>query len=91
MSTFVGTSLFFRSTLCVAMETMQFRIAQMGLFFRAIFSHLGGLPNNLTLIRSFPDGARLVLFDPRAPKNVHDVTFYRYKITIYFGIPYIWA
>ena len=27
----------FRSALCVAMETMRFHIAQMGLFFKAIF------------------------------------------------------
>ena len=36
--------------------------------------------NNLTHIRSFPDGARLVLFDPRVLRNVHAVTFYRYKM-----------
>ena len=40
----------------------------------------------MTHIRSFPDGARLVLFDPRILKNVHDVTFYRYKINIYLGM-----
>ena len=37
MSTFVGTSQFFRSALCVAMETMQIHIAQMGVFYSAIF------------------------------------------------------
>ena len=46
MSTFIGISPFFRSALCVAMETMQFHIPQMGLFFRAIFfTNLGGLTN----------------------------------------------
>ena len=61
MSTVVGTSLFFRSALCVAMETMQFHIVQMGLFFRAIFFPIKVVSqNNLTHIRSFPDGARLV-------------------------------
>ena len=60
MSTFVGTSPFFRSALCVAIETMHFSIAHMGLFFRTIlFTHLGGLTKK-TNIRSFPDGARLV-------------------------------
>ena len=44
MSTFVETSPFFRSALFVAMETMQFHIAQMDLLFRVIFfAHLGGL------------------------------------------------
>ena len=32
--------------------------------------------NNLTHIRNFPDGARLVSLDPRAQRNVHAVTFY---------------
>ena len=36
--------------------------------------------NNLTHIRNFPDGARLVLYDPRVLRNVHAVTFYRYKM-----------
>ena len=45
MSIFVEASPLFRSALCVAMETMQFHIAQMDLFFRVIFffAHLGGL------------------------------------------------
>ena len=44
MGTFVGRSPFFKRSLCVAMETMQFNIAQMRLFYEAIFfSHLGGL------------------------------------------------
>ena len=61
MSTFVGTSPFFRRALCVAMETMQFHIAQMGLFFRAIFFPIKGVfQNDLTHIRSFPNDARLV-------------------------------
>ena len=65
MSTFIGTSQFFRSVLCTAMETMQFHIPQMGLFFMAIFfTHLGGLTKNLIHI-SFPDGARLVELDLR--------------------------
>ena len=36
--------------------------------------------NNLTHIKSFHDGAKLVLLDPRVPRNVHSVTFYRYKM-----------
>ena len=43
MSTFVGASPFFGSALCVAMETMQFHKAKMGLFLRAMFPHLGGM------------------------------------------------
>ena len=44
MSTFVEESPLFRSALCIAMETMQFHIAQMDLIFRVIFfAHLGGL------------------------------------------------
>ena len=41
--------------------------------------------SNLTHIRSFPDGARLVYLDPMALRNVHDVTFYRYKMYHIFG------
>ena len=41
--------------------------------------------NNLTHIRSFPDGARLVKLDPRLLRNVNTVTFYRYKIYHIFG------
>ena len=44
MSTFVGTSPFLRSALCVAMETMQIHMAQIDLFFRAIFYPFSGLP-----------------------------------------------
>ena len=33
---FVGASRLLRNALCVAMETMRFNIAQIGLFFRAI-------------------------------------------------------
>ena len=36
--------------------------------------------NNLTHIRSFPDGAWLVLLDPRVKRNVHVVMFHRYKM-----------
>ena len=43
MSTVVGTYLFFRSIIFVAMETMLLHIAQVGLFFRAIF--IGALLN----------------------------------------------
>ena len=44
MSTFIGTSPFYRSALYVAMETLQFHIAKIDLFFRAIFlPYLGGL------------------------------------------------
>ena len=42
--------------------------------------------NNLTHIISFPDGARLVLLDPRIQRNVHAVTFYRYKMHHIFGL-----
>ena len=41
--------------------------------------------NNLTQIRSFPDGARLVLLYPRILRNVHAITFYRYKMYHIFG------
>ena len=86
MSTFVGTSPFFRMALCVALVTMHFHIAQIGLFLRAIFfPHLGVSQNNLTHNKSFPDGARLVLLDPRVLRNVHAVTFYRYKMYHIFG------
>ena len=44
MSTFVGTPPFLRSALCIAMETMQFNIAIIGLFLGQYFPHLGGLP-----------------------------------------------
>ena len=60
MSTFVGTSQFLRSALCIAMETMRFNIAQIGLFFRAIFFPIKVVSqNNLTHIKSFPDRARV--------------------------------
>ena len=36
-----------------------------------MFTHLGGLKNNLTPIRSFPDGARLIYLESRIPRNVH--------------------
>ena len=79
MSTFVGTSPFFISALCVVMETMRFHIAQMGLFFRAIFFPIQVVSQNiLTHIKSFPDGARLVLLDPMVLRNVHAVTFYTF-------------
>ena len=42
--------------------------------------------NNLTHIISFHDGARLVLLDPRIQRNVHVVTFYRYKMYHIFGL-----
>ena len=81
MSTFVRTSPFFRSVLCVATETMQFHIAQMSLFFRTIFFHILVVSQNkLTHIRSFPDGTRLVQLAPRVLMNVHAVTFYRNKM-----------
>ena len=61
MSTFVGTFSILRSALCVAMETMRFHIAQIGLFFTAIFFSIQVVfQNNLTHIRSFPDSARLI-------------------------------
>ena len=41
--------------------------------------------SNLTHIRSFSDGARLVYLDPRALRNVHAVTFLRYKKYHIFG------
>ena len=42
MSTFVETSPFLGSALCVAMEIMHFQIVEMGLFIRAIIcTHLG--------------------------------------------------
>ena len=42
--TFIWTFTFFRSALCVASEIMQSYIAQMGLFFMAMFfPHLSGL------------------------------------------------
>ena len=42
--------------------------------------------NNLRHIRSFADGARLVLLDPRVQRNVHAVTFfYRYTMYHIFG------
>ena len=50
-----------------------------------IFPHLGVSQNNLTHNKSFPDGARLVLLDPRVLRNVHAVTFYRYKMYHIFG------
>ena len=85
MSTFVGTSPFLRSALCVAMETMRFHIAQTGLFFRAIFPIYVVSQNNLTNIKSFPDRARLDLLDTRVIRNEHAVTFYRYKTYHIFG------
>ena len=81
MRTFVGTSPFFRSILCVATETMQFHIAQMSLFFRTVFFHIQVVSQNkLTPIRSFPDGTRLVQLAPRVLRNVCAVTFYRNKM-----------
>ena len=86
MSTFVGTYLFLRSAFCVAMETMRFHIAQIGLFFRAIFFSIKVVSkNNLTHIKSFPDPARLDELDPWVLRNEHAVTFYRYKIYHIFG------
>ena len=41
MSTFVGTSIFFRSTLCAAMETMRFHIAQMDYYLGQYLPHVG--------------------------------------------------
>ena len=41
--------------------------------------------NNLTHVRSFPNGTRLVLLNPRVLRNVHAVTFYRYKMYHIFG------
>ena len=76
MSTFIGTSPFFRSVLCVATETMQFHMAQMSLFFGTIFFYIKVVSQNkLTHIRSFPDGTRLVQLAPRVLRNVHAVTF----------------
>ena len=43
------------------------------------------LQNNLTHIRFFSDGARLVSLDPRVLRNVHAVTFYRYRMYHIFG------
>ena len=63
------------------METMQFHIAQMGLFFRAIFPSIYVVSkNNLTYIRSFSHVAKLVLLDPMVLRNVYSFTFYRYKM-----------
>ena len=60
MNTFVGTSPFLRSAICVAMENMRFNIAQIGLFFREIILPIKVVSqNNLTHIKSFPDRARL--------------------------------
>ena len=68
------------------METMQFYIAQTVFFFKAIFSPFRWSPkNNVTHIRSFPDGARLVELDPRVLRNVRAVTFKRYKMYHIFG------
>ena len=68
------------------METMRFHIAQIGLFFRAIFFPIQVVfQNNLTHIRSFPDRARLDLLDPRVLRNVHALTFYRCKMYHIFG------
>ena len=48
MSTFVGASTFLRSALGVTILTNQFNIAQIGLFFRAIFFyHLDGLTKQI--------------------------------------------
>ena len=81
MSTFVGTSPFFRSALCVVMETMRVHIAQISLFFRTIFFHIYVVSQNkFTHIRIFPDGTRLVQLAPRVLRNVHAVTFYRNKM-----------
>ena len=81
MSTFVGTSPFFRSELCVAMETMQFHIAQIGFSLEQYFNPLMWSPKTiLHTLEVFPDGTRLVLSDPRVLWNVHTVTFYRYKM-----------
>ena len=41
--------------------------------------------SNLTLIKRFPDRARLDLLDPRVLTNVHAITFYRYKMYHIFG------
>ena len=58
MSTFVEASPFFRSALCVAMENMQFHIAQMDLLFRV--KYVCPL-YNMTHVKSFfSNGARLV-------------------------------
>ena len=51
-----------------------------------IFPHLRVSQNNLTHNKSFPDGARLVLLDPRVLRNVHAVTFYRYSK----NVPYMY-
>ena len=45
--TFVGTTPFLRNSLYVAMETMRFHIAQIGLFFRAIFSPFRWSPKTI--------------------------------------------
>ena len=60
IGTFVWASLFFRSALWVAMETMQFHIAQMGLFLWQYFSHLNGLTNHLLPNRRRHECATLV-------------------------------
>ena len=89
MSTFVGTSPFFRSALCDATETMQLHIAQISLYFRTIFFHIKVVSQNkLAHIRSFSDGTRLVQLAPSVLRNVHAVTYYRYKsyCTVYFGM-----
>ena len=71
MRPFVGASPFFRSAFCVAMETMQFHIAQIGLLFWAIFFYTFRWSHKtiLTHIRSFPDGARLILIMILDKKN----------------------
>ena len=58
------------------METMQFQIAQMGLFFRVLFFPIKVISqNNLSPIRRCLDGARsMVVLYSRLIKNVHDVT-----------------
>ena len=59
-STFVRTSPFFRSALCVAVETMQFQKLKNVYPLGKCFYPFRWFQNNLTPIKSFPDGARLI-------------------------------
>ena len=58
----------------------------MGFESKGFFPNLGGPTNNLTPIRSCPDGANFVYLDPRVLRNVHVVTLKETKRKIYFGI-----
>ena len=69
------------------MKTMQFLIAQIGLFSGQYFYLLQAVPqNNLTPMRSCPEDARLVQFGHWVLRNLNALFLYIRSVTHFVGI-----